>query len=224
MPSIFCKISEFAVLSYYFCSMKATTIPAFLRLFYPSLHWKMPEGENKIYLTFDDGPHPEITPEVLKMLEPFDAKATFFCVGENVQKFPETYKKVVEAGHLTANHTFNHLNGWKTPLNLYYENVSLAQQLIQSDWFRPPYGRITPMQIQALKKEYKIVMWSVLSYDFDAETTVDQCISNVMAELHDGAIIVFHDSAKALKNMLPALQATLEAGQAKGLRFSRLDE
>ncbi len=193
-------------------------------MFYPSLLWQMPEGRNRLYLTFDDGPNPEVTPRVLRLLEAYNAKATFFCVGDNVRKHPDTYNQVLAAGHLTGNHSFNHLNGWKSKLSTYYENVTHAREYIDSNWFRPPYGRITPAQIQALKKDFRIVMWSILSYDFDHETSVQQCTDNVLNNLHDGAVIVFHDSKKALKNMLPALEATLKFGQAHGYVFSRLDE
>ncbi len=208
----------------YFCRMKSTTIPAFLRLFYPSLLWQMPAGKKRLFLTFDDGPHPQITLKVLSMLEKYDAKATFFCVGENVTKHPETYRQIINQGHLTGNHSFNHKNGWKTPLKAYYKNVNLARQHIDSEWFRPPYGRISPAAIQTLKKEYKIVMWTVLSYDFDKDTSIDQCKANVLDHLSDGAIIVFHDSRKAEKNMLPALEATLTEGTRLGYTFARLDE
>jgi peptidoglycan-N-acetylglucosamine deacetylase len=203
--------------------MKPTTIPAFLRMFYPSLLWQMPEGNKRLYLTFDDGPNPEVTPVVLDLLKSYSAHATFFCVGDNVRKYPETYQQVLSHGHLTGNHSYNHLNGWKTSLNTYYENVVSTKQYIDSEWFRPPYGRITPSQIQALKKEFKIVMWSVLSYDFDAETSKEQCINNVLTNLNDGAIIVFHDSRKAVKNMIPALEATLKEGIARGFSFERID-
>ncbi len=203
--------------------MKPTTIPSFLRMFYPSLLWQMPEGEKTLYLTFDDGPNPEVTPLVLALLEKYGAKATFFCVGDNVRKHSETYRQLLEAGHLAGNHSFNHLNGWKTAHSKYYENVLEAGKLIDSEWFRPPYGRITPTQIQSLKKEFRIVMWTILSYDFDHETSVEQCTRNVLDNLCDGAIIVFHDSKKAQKNMLPSLEATLLEGMKNGFTFERLD-
>lgn len=203
--------------------MKSVTIPSFLRIFYPSLLWNMPEGNKKLYLTFDDGPHPIITLKVLDLLKKYNAKASFFCVGENVVKFPETYQIVLENGHLTGNHCYNHLNGWKTPLAEYYENVNLCRTHVDSIWFRPPYGRITPSQIQTLKKEYKIVMWTVLSYDFDAETTPQQCIEYVLSNATDGSIIVFHDSEKASRNLFPALEATLEHFSKLGYSFERLD-
>lgn len=199
--------------------MKAITIPAFLRIFYPSLLWSMPAGEKKLYLTFDDGPHPEITSAVLDLLDQYKAKASFFCVGENVLKFPETYHNIIERGHVVGNHGFNHLNGWKTPLNDYYENINFCKQYIVSNWFRPPYGRITPSQIQALKKEYTIVMWTVLSYDYDNQTTPEMCVEYVLNNCTDGAIIVFHDSEKAAKNMLTALPIVLETFTNQGFTF-----
>ncbi len=202
--------------------MKAVTVPAFLKIFYPSLLWSMPSGNNRLYLTFDDGPHPEITPRVLKLLADYQAEATFFCVGENAAKYPDVYQMILNQGHLTGNHTFNHLNGWRTPLNEYYENVNLCRDVIDSTWFRPPYGRITPSQIQALKKEYTIVMWSVLSYDFDRETTPDQCLDYVVNNAEDGSIIVFHDSEKSEDKMFYALRRVLEHYTNLGFSFKSL--
>lgn len=202
--------------------MKAVTVPVFLRIFYPSLLWQMPAGNQTLYLTFDDGPHPEITPKVLDLLDQYQAKATFFCVGENVERFPQTYAEILNKGHRTGNHTMNHLNGWKTNLNLYYENVNECRKLVDSDLLRPPYGRITPAQIQALKKEYNIVMWSVLSYDFDTETTPEQCLNYVIEHAEDGAIIVFHDSEKSARNMLAALPEVLSYYHSNGYQFEKL--
>lgn len=203
--------------------MKAVTVPVFLRIFYPSLLWTMPEGNKRLYLTFDDGPNPEITSAVLDILDNYGAKATFFCVGENVQRYPAVYDSILHRGHLTGNHSYNHLNGWKTPLNEYYENVNLCRNCVDSKWFRPPYGRITPSQIQALKKEYTIVMWSVLSYDFDPETTPRQCVDYVLDNTKDGSVIVFHDSLKAANNVLFALPEVLKFFTAQGYSFERLD-
>jgi len=203
--------------------MKAVTVPVFLRMFYPSLLWKMPEGNMQLFITFDDGPHPEVTPAVLDILAHYQAKSTFFCVGDNVRRYPEVYQSIINQGHLTGNHSFEHVNGWKTPLNEYYENVNLCRKYIDSVWFRPPYGRITPKQIQALKKEYTIVMWSVLSFDFDPETSPEQCVDYVLNHATDGAIIVFHDSTKAAEKVLFALPKVLEHYSSKGYTFSRLD-
>lgn len=192
-------------------------------MFYPSLLWKMPEGQKKLYITFDDGPHPHITPKALEILNKYQAKATFFCVGENVLRYPETYQDILDAGHLTGNHSFNHLSGWKTDNKEYYENILLCSNYVQSKWFRPPYGRISPMQIQTLKKEFTIVMWSVLSYDFDPEIDIESCIRNVLDNTTDGAIIVFHDSQKAAEKMLPTLEKTLDHFSKLGFSFERLD-
>lgn len=202
--------------------MKAVTVPAFLKIFYPSLLWQMPEGKRKLYLTFDDGPHPEITPQVLDVLEQYQAKASFFCVGDNVQKYPDTYARLIENGHAVGNHSMNHLNGWKTNLNMYYDNVNECRQHVDSMLFRPPYGRITPSQIHTLKKEYTIVMWSVLSYDFDAETNPEQCLDYVINNTEDGAIIVFHDSVKSAANMLYALPKVLKHYSDLGFTFGSL--
>jgi peptidoglycan-N-acetylglucosamine deacetylase len=202
--------------------MKAASVPLFLRMFYPSLLWSMPEGNKKLYLTFDDGPQPEITPQVIEILNKYDAKASFFCVGDNVLKYPETYNQLIAGGHLTGNHTFNHLNGWQTPLKEYYENANRCRELVDSSFFRPPYGRITPSQIQALKKEYTIVMWSVLSYDFDEDTSPQQCVDYVLNNSRDGAIIVFHDSLKAAPKLLEALPKVLAHYSRLGFSFERL--
>ncbi len=202
--------------------MKAVTVPAFLRIFYPSLLWQKPAGEHRMYLTFDDGPHPELTPQVLDVLDEYHAKATFFCVGDNVQRYPEVYQQLLRRGHKTGNHTFNHLNGWRTPLNLYYENVNACREVVDSDLLRPPYGRITPSQIQTLKKEYQIIMWSVLSYDFDSETSPEQCLDYVINSAEDGAVIVFHDSPKSAANMLYALPKVLKHFTGQGFSFETL--
>lgn len=202
--------------------MKAVTVPAFLRIFYPSLLWQKPAGEHKMYLTFDDGPHPDITPKVMEILAEFQARATFFCVGENVKRYPDVYQQISKQGHKTGNHTYNHLNGWKTPLNLYYENVNACRELVDSDLLRPPYGRITPGQIQTLKKEYQIVMWSVLSYDFDQETSPQQCLDYVVDTAEDGAVVVFHDSPKSAQNMFFALPRVLRHFTDLGYSFETL--
>ncbi|MCK9291800.1 MAG: polysaccharide deacetylase family protein [Bacteroidales bacterium] len=204
--------------------MKYATVPVFLRYFYPSLLWNKPEGNKRLYLTFDDGPHPVITPIVLKILDEYQAQATFFCVGENVVRHPATYKEILAQGHLTGNHSFNHLNGWKTDNAAYYENVRLCADYVDSIWFRPPYGRIRPMQIQSLKKEFTIVMWTVLSYDFDPEIDLNSCMDKVLNNTTDGSIIVFHDSEKAVAKMIPLLKKTLETFGKQGFSFARLDD
>jgi peptidoglycan/xylan/chitin deacetylase (PgdA/CDA1 family) len=183
----------------------------------------MPRGEKRIYLTFDDGPHPDITPMVLEILETYNAKATFFCVGHNVEKFHDTYQLILAAGHKTGNHTFNHVKGWNCAAYAYVGNVQKANVLIQSNYFRPPYGKITPAQIRRLKTNFQIVMWSVLSYDFDKETSPEQCLINVLKNVKDGDIVVFHDSEKAARNMLFTLPKVLDSLKKNGYTFAALD-
>lgn len=198
--------------------------PYVAKLIYPGLLWDMPSGENKIYITFDDGPHPEITPIVLNLLDAYNAKATFFCVGENVEKHPETFELLKQKGHAVGNHSHNHLNGWKTSNSDYYKNIEKAKQLIGSKLFRPPYGRISPAQIKQLKKEYRIIMWSVLSYDFDARVSKEKCLDLSIKNSTAGTIIVFHDSEKAKEKMLFALEGYLKHFSKMGLGFAALDK
>ncbi|NTW24359.1 MAG: polysaccharide deacetylase family protein [Lentimicrobium sp.] len=184
-----------------------------------NLTWDIPDRPGEIFLTFDDGPVPEITPRVLEILEQYQAKATFFCVGDNVQKHPELYRQVIDAGHAAGNHTFNHLSGWKTPLPEYLANIDLCNQLVNSRLFRPPYGRIKPSFIRAIKPAYRIVMWSVLSGDFDKETSPEDVLQNTIQHTTDGSIVVFHDSIKAADRLFYALPGFLEYFSGKGYRF-----
>ncbi|MDR0969768.1 MAG: polysaccharide deacetylase family protein [Lentimicrobiaceae bacterium] len=203
--------------------MKAVSVPGFFRMFYPSLCWQVQEAaETAIYLTFDDGPHPDITLRVLDILDTYQAKATFFCVGENVSRYPNVFSEIKKRGHRVGNHTYNHLNGWKTPLNKYYENVNKCREWVDSDLFRPPYGRITSAQIQTLKKKFTLIMWSVLSYDYDAETTPEECFEYVVNNAESGSIVVFHDSVKASKNMFYALPKILAHYTSLGFTFKPL--
>jgi len=188
----------------------------------PSLTWKVKNHDKKIYLTFDDGPHPTITPWVLQTLAQYHAKATFFCVGDNVRKFPETYAQILQAGHRTGNHTFNHVNGWRTKNRLYYENIEMAASLIKSNLFRPPYGRITATQSRALKKNYQIVMWDVLTCDFDKNLNVEVTLDNCIRLTEEGSIVVFHDSEKAAANMMRMLPSMLSHFSEKGFTFDAL--
>lgn len=171
--------------------------------------WEIDTDKNELFLTFDDGPHPEVTPFVLEQLRNYNAKATFFCVGENVQKYFEVYKQIINEGHAVGNHTFSHLNAWKVGDKKYLEDVSKAKKIIDTEIFRPPYGRINRFQVNALMgKNYNLntIMWSALSGDFDPSIKVDECFLNVSHNAKKGAIIVFHDSAKAfpvLKQVLP---------------------
>ncbi len=194
--------------------------PWWLRLLGPSLRWEM-TGDRAVYLTFDDGPHPTITPFVLQCLQQHDAKATFFCVGENVARYPDTYAQVLSAGHATGNHTHKHVNGWQVKAAGYKNSVDEAAQLIHSKLFRPPYGRITPRQVRALKG-FDIVMWNVLSGDFDGDLSPEKCLKNVVNNSKAGSIIVFHDSEKAFKRLEYALPRALEFFAEQGYKMLSL--
>lgn len=199
-----------------------------LNKMYPSLEWKIPVKENKIFLTFDDGPVPEITDFVLETLSKYNSKATFFCVGDNIRKNPQTYSRIIENGHLTGNHTFNHLNGWNTPLNEYLKNVEKCQDLLsgsfpdQKKLFRPPYGKITRGQIASLKNDYRIIMWDVLTGDYDKRLSPEKCLRKSIKYAGQGSIVIFHDSIKAEKNMKYVLPRFMEHFLSSGYCFDIL--
>lgn len=201
-----------------------------MRKMYSSAVWRIPTEEKKIFLTFDDGPIPEITPWVLKILKQFNAKATFFCVGENIEKHPEIFQQIITEGHFIGNHTYNHLNGWKTNTKIYFENISMCNSIIQSrnsqfairNLFRPPYGRMKRSQSSIINKKYSIIMWDVLSGDFDKNTSEAKCLKNVLAKTREGSIVVFHDSIKAKRNLFYSLPKFLEHFSEKGFTFSLL--
>lgn len=182
----------------------------------------MPKGENKIYLTFDDGPHPTITPQVLQILKNFNAKATFFCIGKNIEANKDVFEMILKDGHSVGNHTFNHNKGWKTKTKDYVDSVNKTNELIKSKLLRPPYGKIKPSQIRKLRNDYRLVAWTVISYDWDKALSPDDCYDNVIKNAGDGSIIVFHDSEKAVKNMLPTLTKVLEYYSEKGFIFEKL--
>ncbi|HRB62272.1 MAG TPA: polysaccharide deacetylase family protein [Niabella sp.] len=194
--------------------------PFWLKRIYHNYHWDFTKKDKKLYLTFDDGPHPKVTTFVLEQLKRFDAKATFFCVGENVSLFPETFKQITDQGHAIGNHTYNHLNGWKTDTEVYLHNINKASTFISSSLFRPPYGRIRKEQGKALmSKGYQIIMWDVLSADFDQKLSPEKCLQNVIKNAVSGSIIVFHDSEKAFKNLYFALPKVLDYFSQKGFSF-----
>jgi peptidoglycan-N-acetylglucosamine deacetylase len=199
--------------------------PSLLKKFYSSCMWEIPSREKIIYLTFDDGPHPAATPFVLDALKKYNAKATFFCIGKNVVEHPELYKRILNEGHRTGNHTHNHLNGWKTSDSLYFSDIEQASRYIDSDLFRPPYGRITKFQISCLQKSksnFKIIMWDVLSADFDEKISGETCARNVVRNAKKGSIIIFHDSEKAFSRMKIALPETLIFFAEKGYVFEAI--
>ena len=186
-------------------------------MFYRSVEWQVSNRSSSVFITFDDGPHPVITPKVLDILDEYNARATFFCVGDNVRKYPEIYQQILVHGHRTGNHSFNHLNGWKTSYRKYVQNIGKAATLIDSDLLRPPYGKIGPMQLHRLKADYRIIMWTVLTYDFSKAVTPEQCLQNSLIGLKPGSIIVFHDSEKSAANMLYALPGFLKQCNSLGL-------
>jgi peptidoglycan-N-acetylglucosamine deacetylase len=202
--------------------MYLTKTPSLLKSLFPNFTWNIPSAEKVLYLTFDDGPIPEVTPWVLETLKAYNAKATFFCVGENVQKNPEVLAQVLAEGHSVGNHTFNHLNGWETENLPYFHNIRHCARLVKSSLFRPTYGRITPKQTQFLSRHYKIVMWDVLSGDFDPTLSGESVFDNVILSATQGSIVVFHDSIKAESRLRYALPRVLEHFAAQGYRFESL--
>ena len=197
--------------------------PWWLKMLFPRRIWTMPGNEKIIYLSFDDGPEPSVTPYVLDELAKYDAKATFFCIGKNCIQYPEVYDRILADGHATGNHSFDHLNGWENNDAVYLDNVLKAKRSINSALFRPPYGRLKHKQQQLLLKEgFKIIMWSVLSGDFDEGISPEKCCENVINKTRSGNIIVFHDSLKAYEKMIYALPLVLKHFTLKGYRFGKI--
>jgi peptidoglycan/xylan/chitin deacetylase (PgdA/CDA1 family) len=192
--------------------------PWLLKKIFPSYTWSIDGTDNIIYLSFDDGPHPVATPFVLDLLKKYNAKATFFCIGKNVVEYPALYQRILAEGHAVGNHTHDHLNGWKTNDSDYLENISTAASHIDSNLFRPPYGRIRRSQAREIR-EMKIIMWDVLSGDFDTSLTGDQCFRNVVKNTVPGSIIVFHDSEKAWPRVQFFLPEMMKFFAGKGYRF-----
>ncbi len=180
------------------------------------LIFRKDKQDKSIYLTFDDGPNPVVTPLILDILDKYKCKATFFCVGENVKKYPTIYQEITKRGHSVGNHTYNHLKGFGTSTKKYVENVEKADKLIKSRWFRPPYGRITPMQTHQLKKKYKLVMWDLITYDYDKNVLPIRIVREIKKKSRNGSIVVFHDSEKAQNNVLTALPKALEFWESQG--------
>ncbi|MDQ2721483.1 MAG: polysaccharide deacetylase family protein [Bacteroidota bacterium] len=196
--------------------------PWLLKKIYPECTWNINTDEKILYLTFDDGPHPQVTPYVLEELKKYNARATFFCIGKNVKEYFNVYKQILFDGHKPGNHTYNHLNGWKTTDKNYLENIAEATKIIDSNLFRPPYGRITKFQLKAIcgeKLNLKTIMWDVLSGDFDLSIKPEVCYLNVINNAQPGSIIVFHDSLKALPALQYALPRVLKYFSEKGFQF-----
>ena len=215
--------------------MYVVKTPWWLKSLYPSLIWRLNATEKIIYLTFDDGPHATATPFVLDLLLKYKAKATFFCIGKNVRQHQEMYNRIIAEGHAVGNHTEHHANGWKTNNEQYLQEIREAANCIDSNLFRPPYGRIKRSQIKSLKKNNtipstsqkillpnNIIMWDVLSGDFDVQLSPENCCSNVLLNVQPGSIIVFHDSAKAWERMAYALPKVLDHFTQLGYRFEKI--
>jgi len=199
--------------------------PLLLKMLYPKLIWSADTAKRCIYLTFDDGPIPIVTPFVLNILKQYNAKATFFCIGDNVRKHPDVFEQVKNDGHAIGNHTFNHLKGWITDDKTYLDNFLQADKLLDTKLFRPPYGRIKRSQTKLLKEakpDLQIIMWSVLSADFDINTSSEQCLDNVIKNTKAGDIVLFHDSLKAQERMEYALPKAMEYWCKEGYEFGLL--
>ena len=203
--------------------MNRIRAPFFFRWLSPEyLVCDLPGSDKVIYLTFDDGPIPEATPEVLDILAKYQAKATFFMVGDNVRKYPGIFNQVVQQGHAVGNHTFHHVNGWHTPPGAYMDEVHRCREYFETNLFRPPYGRFTPSQYFLLSKEYRFILWSVLTYDFHRNTTPVECLNNANHNTGNGSVVVFHDSVKSLDNVRYALPRFLGRFLELGYRFDLL--
>ncbi len=197
--------------------------PRLVQALMPNYLWRVPTAEKVVYLTFDDGPIPEVTPWVLSELKKWGAKATFFCLGKNVEENPDIFRKVTGEGHAVGNHTFSHLNGWHSENLPYFHNIRAAARLVKSNLFRPPYGKLLPSQRNFLERHYKIVMWDVLSGDFDQTISREACLENVVSNARPGSIVVMHDSLKAEANLRWVLPRVLKHFSEKGWRFERID-
>lgn len=197
--------------------------PWFFQKIFPTIIWKL-WGVDQIYLTFDDGPIPESTPFILDTLKAYDAKATFFCVGENVKRYPELFQRILDEGHAVGNHTFNHLNGWKSDNDDYVKNVEVADEVVQSKLFRPPYGRLKPEQLKRLQQKYNVIFWDVLSGDWDASVSSEQLFDNVTAHAKEGSIIVLHDNLKSIDKLKETLPAILKFYSDKGIKMIPLPQ
>ena len=198
--------------------------PGYIKKIFPNFIWDIPSNKKVIYLTFDDGPTPEITYWVLKELQKFNAKATFFCIGKNVVNYPDIIENIIIDGHVIGNHTQNHLNGWKTKTSTYVSDVLKTKQIINElniqSLFRPPYGKIKKRQATELQKlGYQIIMWDVLSADFDTKISKKKCLDNVLNNSVSGSIVVFHDSEKAFEKLKYVLPRVLKYFNEKGFEF-----
>ena len=193
--------------------------PRFIRQLYPRAYWRMNASEKAVYLTFDDGPIPEVTPWVLNVLDTYHVKATFFMVGDNVRKHPDEYKMVVERGHRIGNHSFNHLKGSKETVKHYLDNIEKADAYLSSSLYRPPHGFMRLKQYRALNKQYRIIMWDLVTRDYDPKLTGEEVLGKVKRYVRNGSIITFHDSLRSIENLRYALPRAIEWLLAQGYEF-----
>jgi peptidoglycan-N-acetylglucosamine deacetylase len=197
------------------------TTPKFIQALFPSLVWRIETLDKEIWLTFDDGPTPEVTPWILSVLKKENVKATFFLVGQQIEKFPELVGAIIKDGHTIANHSYSHKNGWLTNKEKYLEDIENCQALMPNNkLFRPPYGKVTKVQIAVLKEKYKIILWDVLSYDFKQNNNPKRVQENIIQNTTAGSIIVMHNNLRSFKNLEPILEKTIQQLKAKGYNFS----
>ncbi|WP_163715814.1 polysaccharide deacetylase family protein [Mangrovibacterium lignilyticum] len=194
-------------------------LPYLLTRLFPGAVFRVPTKQKEVFLTFDDGPVPEVTPWVLELLKKEKLKACFFCVGENVQRYPGLFQRVQDEGHLVGNHTFNHMQGLKTDDSTYYENIEKAAGYIPGKLFRPPHGLLRIRQFKKLKAAYRFIMWDIISCDFDTRKNPEQVSQNVLKNARPGSVIIFHDSIKAEKNMKHALPVVIHELRERGFSF-----
>jgi peptidoglycan/xylan/chitin deacetylase (PgdA/CDA1 family) len=207
--------------------MRYYKTPKTLQRVFSSILWKKPQKVPTIYLTFDDGPVPELTPRILEVLKEYKAKATFFCVGDNIQKHSSIFKNLLDEEHSIGNHTYRHLNAWKTDRNTYLQDIQDCQNEIKkrngkTKFFRPPYGKLNFYLRTEIQKNYQIVLWDVLSYDFDEQVSRETCLKNTLQNCENGSIIVFHDNIKATRNLIYTLPRLLNHFSEKGFVFDKL--
>jgi peptidoglycan/xylan/chitin deacetylase (PgdA/CDA1 family) len=212
--------------------------PHCIRALAPDVLWQMPSSEKKLYLTFDDGPVPEVTSFVLEQLKKHRAKATFFCIGDNVRKHPDVFREVLDDGHTIGNHTIHHISGWQLSEEVYLEEVASCEKELKTaknkenengidtgtKLFRPPYGKLKPSQYKKLKAQYQIVLWDVLSYDFDVNISGETVAENIINNAESGSIVVLHDSAKAFPRLKIALPKVLEHFSENGWKFESITQ
>ncbi len=202
--------------------LKLIKSPRIIQHLFADFLWKIDTDEKVIYLTFDDGPHPVITPWIIDLMNKYDAKGTFFLIGDAVSKNPDLYQLYKTNGHQVGNHTFRHIKGWRSRKKNYLEEIAQCSEVVESSLFRPPFGQINLQSIREIKKQYKIVMWDVLSWDFNTKTSAETCLSNVVNYSNEGSIVVFHENEKSMKNIMFALPKVLEHFTKLGYQFKAI--